>query len=237
MKNSRKSWFIAVVVLCAMILSLATAAYAPAAALPPCWNGVQDGNETGIDCGESCFNKYILEVCDGKDNDKNCLVDDACKTNTGEIGSGTPSGSGGSGASVNPTPGYQKFTIPQPNASSSDGNGSTSSSAQAEVQPSQMAPGPEPLKFISQDSASDGSQTVPEEVPGEISQKVGATGDVKSTLSASSSEQGASGSPSGNEKADNVEVKSEPNQESKPNSQVKPNALVRIARFFRGLFR
>ncbi len=55
-----------------------------------CSNGVQDGDETGVDCGGVCFQKDVLEVCDGKDNDKNCLVDDNCKTNAGKVVSGGP---------------------------------------------------------------------------------------------------------------------------------------------------
>ena len=80
-----------VIAVAAALLLMATGAYAQAAAaLQNCSNGVHDGNETGVDCGGSCFNKYILEVCDGKDNDKDCLVDNNCKTNAGKVVTSTP---------------------------------------------------------------------------------------------------------------------------------------------------
>lgn len=51
----------------------------PISDLPPCSNGVQDVNETGIDCGGSCVLAYVADYCDGKDNDKDCAVDEDCK--------------------------------------------------------------------------------------------------------------------------------------------------------------
>lgn len=56
----------------------------------PCSNGVQDGDEAGIDCGGRCFSPTILELCDGVDNNKDCLVDVDCKTNAGKGGSASP---------------------------------------------------------------------------------------------------------------------------------------------------
>ncbi|MBI2664109.1 hypothetical protein HYX10_02070 [Candidatus Woesearchaeota archaeon] len=55
---------------------------------PSCNDGFRNQDETGVDCGGSCFKKHVLEVCDGKDNDKDCLVDEDCKTNTGKVVSG-----------------------------------------------------------------------------------------------------------------------------------------------------
>ena len=61
--------------------------------LPPCYNGIKDDNETGVDCGGSCALTVgcvgnctiagIVDYCDGIDNDKDCIVDEDCKPNEG----------------------------------------------------------------------------------------------------------------------------------------------------------
>ncbi|MBI2580298.1 hypothetical protein HYV85_00640 [Candidatus Woesearchaeota archaeon] len=67
-------------------MALAPGAYAQAGigpgskpTAPPCSNGVQDGDETGVDCGGSCVLANVVDYCDGKDNNRNCLVDEDCK--------------------------------------------------------------------------------------------------------------------------------------------------------------
>lgn len=98
MKNRDSKFFAAAtataVAMAIAVLLIATAAYAQAAAiLQSCSNGVQDENETGVDCGGSCAltvgcvgnctSAFIVDYCDGKDNDKDCLVDEDCKQDEG----------------------------------------------------------------------------------------------------------------------------------------------------------
>ncbi len=66
--------FLAAAVLVAALFT-ATAAYAGGASLPPCYNRVQDVGEAGVDCGGSCV-RPVSEVCDGLDNDLDCVVDE-----------------------------------------------------------------------------------------------------------------------------------------------------------------
>lgn len=50
-----------------------------------CYNGKQEGDETGIDCGGSCA-LNMMETCDdGLDNDKDCLVDCADPECEGQV--------------------------------------------------------------------------------------------------------------------------------------------------------
>lgn len=54
-----------------------------------CSDGFKNQGETGIDCGGSCAltvgcvgnctSAYVVDYCDSKDNDKDCLVDEDCK--------------------------------------------------------------------------------------------------------------------------------------------------------------
>ena len=43
--------------------------------VPPCMNGIQDGNEGGIDCGGICTNQNS-EQCNGVDDNNNCVIDE-----------------------------------------------------------------------------------------------------------------------------------------------------------------
>ncbi|MBI2581454.1 hypothetical protein HYV85_06670 [Candidatus Woesearchaeota archaeon] len=76
----------AIIFALAALLSAATAAQAmPVPTAAPCFNGVQDADEKGVDCGGSCFSPTTLELCDGIDNNRDCMVDVNCKTNAGEV--------------------------------------------------------------------------------------------------------------------------------------------------------
>ncbi len=50
-----------------------------------CENGLKNGNETGIDCGGSCAQANVVDYCDGKDNDKDCMTDEDCKSRAGVV--------------------------------------------------------------------------------------------------------------------------------------------------------
>lgn len=118
MERQRVSMFFFAAAILIAALLMATAAYAAASTLPPCYNGIQDGNEKGVDCGGSCDSPSLIEFCDGKDNDMDCLVDEECKNWSSENSGSSDGlgasgkGGGGSGESQGPPLGYQKFTIP-----------------------------------------------------------------------------------------------------------------------------
>ncbi len=86
MKNGLKFGFVTLVILTVAMLIMATAAYAQGpTTLPPCSNGVQDGDETGVDCGGSCIQRWVVDFCDKKDNDNDCSVDEDCKGVSGVV--------------------------------------------------------------------------------------------------------------------------------------------------------
>jgi hypothetical protein len=51
--------------------------------LPTCSDGVKNGDETGLDCGGACFKP---EVCNGKDDDCNGLIDEGLGSTTCGVG-------------------------------------------------------------------------------------------------------------------------------------------------------
>ncbi len=75
-----------------------------------CSDGFKNQDEAGVDCGGVCLSPTILEVCDGWDNNKDCLVDFNCTPKFG-IGSG-----GAVAQPVSPLPSPK-----QPEASCYDG--------------------------------------------------------------------------------------------------------------------
>lgn len=79
--------------------------------LPPCYNGIKDDNETGVDCGPVCTLQDVKETCDTIDNDRDCLIDENC---TGNRGVGAPGGGGGAATSPITQP---KRTEAMPNCS------------------------------------------------------------------------------------------------------------------------
>lgn len=44
--------------------------------VPSCSDGIQDGQEGGVDCGGACLLLDVPDVCDGVDNDRDCAVDE-----------------------------------------------------------------------------------------------------------------------------------------------------------------
>ncbi|MBI2175769.1 hypothetical protein HYU40_00250 [Candidatus Woesearchaeota archaeon] len=65
--------------LLALVVVAADAQAVPVPTAAPCFNGVQDADEKGVDCGGGCASAYAVEYCDGKDNDLDCAVDEDCK--------------------------------------------------------------------------------------------------------------------------------------------------------------
>lgn len=91
--NKLGSLFAIFAFLAVALLLMGTAAYAQAMpTLPPCYNGVQDEGEPGVDCGGSCAYGQHFELCDGKDNDRDCLVDEGIVCGPSSINNATNGG-------------------------------------------------------------------------------------------------------------------------------------------------
>ncbi|MBI2550658.1 hypothetical protein HYV83_05805 [Candidatus Woesearchaeota archaeon] len=89
------------------IIAVAVFAYsAPAAA--SCSDGLKNQDETGVDCGGSCVLAYVADYCDGKDNDRDCTIDEECNPSKNPVTGVAP-------IKGLPSPGQQKA------ASCSDG--------------------------------------------------------------------------------------------------------------------
>lgn len=74
----------------------------PVPASVTCSNGLRDSNEAGVDCGGPCKLSGVVDDCDGKDNDKDCLIDEgiSCSDAGGGSGGGPVGGSGGGGSAT-----------------------------------------------------------------------------------------------------------------------------------------
>lgn len=70
--------FAAFVLAFVMVMAIGASAQPGKPTPAPCFNGVQDEGEGGVDCGGNCAYAQHFELCDGKDNDVDCLVDEGC---------------------------------------------------------------------------------------------------------------------------------------------------------------
>ncbi len=170
------------VVISIAVLLMATAAYAlPAPTSPPCYNRVQDSGEKGVDCGGLCASPSLIEFCDGKDNDKDCMIDEECKNwslgNTNSLdGLGASEKARESGGKPQSLPlGYQPFKAPQPEAdtkANTNGIGLVGHQFSVVAMPAQKAPDIPTSDSIPLSQA-DGSQVDAEPLPAKRPQEAG----------------------------------------------------------------
>ncbi len=123
------------------LLLMATAAVAQAGEKnAACSDSIKNQDESGVDCGGSCVEKYVLETCDGKDNDKDCIIDEDCKNNTGTLA--TPRSSP---AAKGPGAGQQE-NVPAGQDSNAGAKVPQDSSASGETQGQMGETGPKALQ-------------------------------------------------------------------------------------------
>ncbi len=118
---------------------------APQPAKPaPCYNGELDEGEEGVDCGGTCFKDWIIESCDGIDNDRDCQVDEGgvCNAKTNDEVISTNVQEGSLQPTVTPTAAPGPATVPPPTSAPQSvsapavGSAAEPSSGQAQQVPS-----------------------------------------------------------------------------------------------------